>query len=66
MTATHDPNRPARRGGLNFWQWLGILIIAGGIIFYLWRNLTAEEEAPRQIDEPAPTQAERPGEDDAD
>jgi hypothetical protein len=56
--ATNDANRPARGGGLNFWQWLGIVIIVVGVAFYLWRNLTREEETPEQIDQPAPTQAQ--------
>jgi hypothetical protein len=54
--ATYDANR--RPGGLNFWQWLGIVIIVVGVAFYLWRNFTREEEPPQQIDQPAPTQAE--------
>ena len=60
--ATNDANRPARGSGLNFWQWLGIIIIVGGIVYYLWNNLTREEEAPREIDQPAPTQADRSAE----
>lgn len=60
--STNDANRPARGGGLNFWQWLGIIIIVVGIAIYLWRNFSQEEETPQQIDQPAPTQADRSAE----
>jgi hypothetical protein len=57
--AMNQTGRPAERGGLNFWQWLGIAIIVLGGLFYLWRNLRSEPEGtPPREDQPAPTQAQ--------
>lgn len=58
--ANQDADRRGR-SGLNFWQWLGILIIALGVILFLWRNFSGNDEtptSPEQQDQSAPVQAE--------
>ena len=58
--ANPRPTSPGQRGGLNFWQWLGIAIIVIGALAYLWRNLGSEEPTPprQQPEQEAPVQAE--------
>ena len=63
MTAATPGSRsPSRRGGLNFWQWLGIIIIVVGALAYLWRNMQSEETPPQQPqqEQDAPVQAQSP------
>ena len=58
--ANPRPQPPGQRGGLNFWQWLGIAIIVIGGLFYLWRNMqSGEPTQPQQEQEQeAPVQAQ--------
>ncbi len=58
--ANQDADR-RDRSGLNFWQWLGILIIALGAVLFLWRNFSGDDEGPtppEEQDQSAPVQAE--------
>lgn len=63
--ATNDAGsrRPPARGGLNFWQWLGLLIIVGIGFWLVYKNYIRpaepEPNAPlRQNVDEAPTQAQ--------
>ena len=45
MNAAADSNADSSRG-LNFWQWLGLIVIVIGLIFYFWPGSGEEEPAP--------------------
>jgi len=63
VNASSNDRPSGRRGGLNFWQWLGIAIIVIAGLIYLYRNLRSEPEpTPQQQDQSAPGQAQRAGE----
>lgn len=40
------------RTGLNFWQWIGLILLVVGLAVYIWNNTRSGEPAPG--DQPAP------------
>lgn len=42
---------------LNFWQWLGVILLVGGLGFYIYENFVAEDS---KRPEPTPTPATQP------
>ena len=41
---------------LNFWQWLGVILLVGGAAFYVYEKFTDSDKNPARPAPPASTQ----------
>lgn len=41
---------------LNFWQWLGVILLVGGAAFYVYENFIDGDKKPAKPAPPASTQ----------
>lgn len=49
----NDTTTRGDRSGFNFWQWLGLILVVGGLALYLWNNFGSAEHDPEPTTAPA-------------